>query len=154
STSPPAPAAQAKKRPATPSQSGPTVPVPTQPPRVEFRPSGQSPATSPPRPVTPPPVDPFAPPPDVGPAEIELAYPDPRPWKQAPIAIGSGPHATAQPRPSGEAAALRTSGQVPATPRVSGPVAVAAASPSAAEPAAAPAPAVRPRPSLGDPRVR
>src|SRR5262249_14737655 len=57
STSPPAPAAQAatKNRPATPSQSGPTVPAQTQPPRVEFRPSGQAPATSAPRPATPPP---------------------------------------------------------------------------------------------------
>src|SRR5262249_28393172 len=61
----------------------------------------------------------------------------------------------AQPRPSGETAAVRTSGQVPATPRVSGQVAAAASSPPA-EPAGAPAtaPAARPRPSLGDPRVR
>ncbi len=154
STSPPAQAA--KRRPVTPSQPGPTVPAPsTQPPRVEFRPSGQSPATSGPRPPTPPPVDPFAPPPELAPTEIELAYPDPRPSKQLPIAVGSGPHPT-QPRPSGETGAVRTSGQAPATPRVSGQLPAATSSPpiAPAEPAPAPAAAARPRPSLGDPRVR
>src|SRR5262249_32859142 len=63
---------------------------------------------------------------------------------------GSGPHATAHPRPSGPA---------PAAPRVSGQVAAASSPPGAVSPPQLaaeplPAPAARPRPSLGDPRVR
>lgn len=155
STSPPSQAA--KKSPAT-SQSGPSVPpTPQGGARVEFRPSGQTPATSAPRPATPPP-DPFAPPQEIAPAEIELAYPEPRPSKQLPIAVGSGPHSTAQPRTSGETGIVRPSG--PATPRVSGQISAASpASPAATSspPIAAelaPGPAVRPRPSLADPRAR
>jgi len=155
STSPPAKppstsqsAQAAKGKPAT-SQPVPVVPGPPQPPRIEFRPSGQSPATSAPRPATPPPpADPFAPPQELVPAEIELAYPEPRPSKQLPIALGSGPHATTQARPSA---------QVAAAPRVSGQVAAAASPPAAAAPVVSepPAgPAARPRPSLADPRVR
>lgn len=149
STSPPAQAA--KKKPAT-SQPGPVVPAtPQGGARVEFRPSGQTPATSAPRPATPPP-DPFAPPQEVSPAEIELAYPEPRPSKQVPIAIGSGPHSTTQPRTSGETGVVRPSGPS-APPRVSGQIGAASSSPPAA-PEPAPEPAVRPRPSLADPRVR
>jgi hypothetical protein len=133
-TSPPA---QASRKPAT---SQPAAPAPPQSPRIEFRQSGQS-STSPPRPAAPP-QDPFAPPAEVV-HEIELAYPEPRPSKQLPIAIGSGPHATT--------GAVRASGQT--APRMSGQVAASSAPPGAAEPLA-PAPAEPARPLLADPRVR
>jgi hypothetical protein len=87
-------------------------------------------------------------------AEIELAYPEPRPSKQLPIAVGSGPHASTSGRVSGEASPpARLSGQAAPAPRMSRPVA-AAAPPVEIVMDETPAPTPVTRHMLADPRVR